>query len=235
MGVRPLGSGAVTADRPVDGAAAGLDDALGVFGGTFDPIHLAHLAVAETARDALRLEQVLFIPAGEPPHKVGRPISPAEDRLAMVRAAIADNAAFAASRMELDRGGPSYTVDTLRDLRAARLAEGRSSHLALILSVDSFMELPTWHDPEGVLGLATLVVAPRDGYAEATPDFLERAFPGVGGRAVFLDGPRLRLSASELRARAKSGRTLRYLVPDAVAAYIGDHGLYQDPRRTART
>jgi len=221
----------VTTDR----SGADLREALGVFGGTFDPIHLAHLAVAEAARDALGLAEVRFIPAGEPPHKSGRPISPADDRLAMVRAAIAGNDAFTASRMELDRGGPSYTVDTLRDLRAARVAEGRSPDLALILSAEAFVELPTWHDPEGVLGLATLVVAPRDGFADADPDFLARTFPGVATRTVFLDGPRLRLSASELRARARAGRSLRYLVPDAVDAYIGDHALYQDPRRTARS
>jgi nicotinate-nucleotide adenylyltransferase len=212
-----------------------LRDALGVFGGTFDPIHLAHLAVAEAARDAVGLEQVLFIPAGEPPHKAGRSITAADHRLAMVRAAIDGNPAFAASRMELDRGGPSYTVDTLRDLRASRTAAGHGDRLALILSAEAFVELPTWRDPEGVLALATLVVAPRDGYPEAAPDFLERQFPGVAGEAVFLDGPRLRLSASELRARAAAGRSLRYLVPDAVATYIGDHALYQDSRRTARS
>jgi nicotinate-nucleotide adenylyltransferase len=95
--------------------------------------------------------------------------------------------------------------------------------------------LPTWHDPAGVLALAALIVAPREGYPDAGPDFLERHFPGTAARAHFLDGPRLRLSASELRARAAAGRSLRYLVPDAVAAYIGDHALYQDPRRTARS
>jgi nicotinate-nucleotide adenylyltransferase len=212
-----------------------LRGALGVFGGTFDPIHMAHLAVAEAARDAVGLERVLFIPAGEPPHKQGRPITPADQRLAMVAAAIAGNDTFAISRMELDRAGPSYTVDTLRDLRAQRLAAGERPDLALVLSAEAFVELPTWHDPAGVLGLAALIVAPRDGYPDAAPDFLGRHFPGVAARAVFLDGPRLRLSASELRARAAAGRSLRYLVPDAVAAYIGDHALYQDPRRTART
>lgn len=219
-------------------SSAGVPDlrgALGVFGGTFDPIHVAHLAVAEAAREDAGLEGVLFIPAGEPPHKVGRPITAAEDRFAMVRAAIAGNDAFDITRMELERDGPSYTVDTLRDLRAQRIADGRSPELALILSAEAFVELPTWHDPVGVLGLAALVVAPRDGYADASSDFLERQFPGVATRAVFLDGPRMRLSASELRGRAAAGRSLRYLVPDAVAAYIGDHALYQDHRRTDRS
>jgi nicotinate-nucleotide adenylyltransferase len=208
---------------------------LGVFGGTFDPIHLAHLAVAEAARDAFDLDQVLFMPAGIPPHKPDRPISPAHHRLAMVEAAIAGNDAFVASRMELDRGGPSYTVDTLRDLTAGRTMDGAPLELVLILSAEAFVELPTWRDPATVLALAALAVAPRDGFPDADAAFLGRHFPGVPTNAVFLDGPRLRISASDLRARAAAGRSLRYLVPDAVAAYIGDHALYQDHRRTATT
>ncbi|MBA2757101.1 MAG: nicotinate (nicotinamide) nucleotide adenylyltransferase [Chloroflexi bacterium] len=211
---------------------------LGVFGGTFDPIHIAHLAVAEAARDALGLARILFIPAGEPPHKAGWRISPGEDRLAMVEAAIADNPAFAASRIELDREGPSYTVDTLQSLHhgTGDPAGGDDSgdgppDLAIILSADAFLGLPTWRDPERVLALAKLVVAPREGFPDADDAFLKREFPGVPTRAVFLDGPRLRLSASDLRSRARAGRSLRYLVPDAVAAYIGDHDLYHDSRR----
>jgi nicotinate-nucleotide adenylyltransferase len=206
-----------------------LRGALGVFGGTFDPIHVAHLAVAESARDELGLERVLFVPAGEPPHKRDRIITPGEDRLAMVEAAIAGNPAFEASRIEIDRPGPSWTADTLATLAAP------DRRLALIVAADSFLELATWHEPLRVLQLATLVVTPRDGYPAADATYLERAFPGVEARAVFLDGPRLRLSASELRARAAVGRSLRYLVPDAVAAYIGDHSLYHDQRRTDRT
>jgi nicotinate-nucleotide adenylyltransferase len=213
-------------------SAPDLRGALGVFGGTFDPIHIAHLAVAEAARDAVGLERVLFVPAGEPPHKRGRTITPAEHRLAMVEAAIAGNDGFAASRMELERSGPSYTIDTLRDLGAR---DGLAGRLALVLSAEAFLELPSWHEPAAILELAALIVAPRDGYPDATPAFLEREFPGVAFRAVFLDGPRLRLSASELRARAAAGRSLRYLVPDAVATYIGDHALYQPSRRTVRT
>jgi nicotinate-nucleotide adenylyltransferase len=212
-----------------------LRGATGVFGGTFDPIHLAHLAVAEAARDELGLAEVLFVPAGEPPHKAGRSISSAERRLAMVEAAIAGNPAFRVTRMEIDRHGPSYTVDTLRDLRTEPRSDAGGRELVLILSAEAFVELPTWREPAAILGLAALVVAPRDGYPDAGPDFLERHFPGVPARAVFLDGPRMRLSASELRARAAVGRSLRYLVPDAVAAYISDHALYQEQRRTDRT
>lgn len=204
---------------------------LGVFGGTFDPIHVAHLAVAEEAADALGLECVVFVPAGRPPHKPDVEITPAEHRLAMVELAVAGNERFSVDRLELDRAGPSYTVDTLEALRASREAAGLPPDLSLILSAEAFLGLMTWHEPRRVLELARLIVAPRDGFPEAGPDFLVEHVPDFAGRAIFLDGPRLRLSASELRGRAAAGRSLRYLVPDAVAAYIGDHGLYRNPRR----
>ncbi len=205
--------------------AAVVPGSVGVFGGTFDPIHVAHLAVAEAARDTLGLERVLFIPAGEPPHKSGRDITDGERRLAMVELAIRGNPAFEASRMELDRAGPSYTVDTLALLATT------TRDLVLILSAEAYDDLPTWHEPRRVLELSRLAVAPRDGYPDAVPAFLTRHFPGTEARAIFLDGPRLRISASELRAMAAAGRSLRYLVPDAVAAYIGDHALYRSSRR----
>jgi nicotinate-nucleotide adenylyltransferase len=219
------------------GAALGADvsgpppaivpDSLGIFGGTFDPIHLAHLAVAERAAEALGLEEVLFIPAGQPPHKPAVEITPAEHRLAMVELAVAGNERFGVDRLELERAGPSYTVDTLEALHASRAASGASTDLTLILSAEAFLGLMTWREPRRVLELARVVVAPRDGYPDAGPGFLAQHLPDLADRATFLDGPRLRLSASELRTRAAAGLSLRYLVPDAVAAYIGDHGLYQ--------
>lgn len=217
-------------DRVTD-ATDRMRGATGVFGGTFDPIHLAHLAVAESARDTFGLRRVLFIPAAQPPHKPDKPITPVEHRLAMIEAAVAGNPGFEVSRLEVDRPGPSYTVDTLAALRDG--APGES--LALILSAESFLELPTWHEPIRILELAALIVMPRDGYREADGGFLANAFPGTAATACFLDGPLIRLSASEIRRRAAAGRSIRYLVPDAVAAYIGDHGLYQDQRRTDRS
>lgn len=209
-----------------------LRGATGVFGGTFDPIHYAHLAVAEAARESLDLRRILFIPAAQPPHKPGKPITPADHRLAMVELAVAGNPAFEVSRLELDRGGPSYTVETLASLRTSDPAD----RLALILSAESFAELPTWHQPERILDLAdAVVVAPRFGYEEVDGSFLPRHLPSARASIVFLDGPRIRMSASEVRERASVGRSVRYLVPDAVAAYIGDHGLYQDERRTDRS
>jgi nicotinate-nucleotide adenylyltransferase len=208
---------------------------LGVFGGTFDPIHVAHLAVAEAARDALGLERVVFVPNRHPPHKPDQVVTPAADRLAMVRAAIADNPAFETSTIEIDRDGPSYTSDTLEALRAERLAAGASGELALILSAEAIAGLASWHEPARVLALSRLVVAPRDGYPDVAPEAIARLLPGAEARIVMLDGPRIRLSASEIRARAAAGRSIRYLVPDAVAAYIGDHGLYTEPRRMDRS
>lgn len=208
-----------------------LDGATGVFGGTFDPIHIAHLAVAEAARDEFGLRRVLFIPAAQPPHKPGREISPVEHRSAMIEAAIADNPAFEVSRLEIERSGPSYTVDTL----AALCAADPRDRLALILSAESFAEFATWHEPRRILDLADIIVAPRVGYADADPELIARQFPDAPATAAFMDGPRIRLSASEIRQRAADGRSVRYLVPDAVAAYIGDHGLYQHHRRDHRT
>jgi nicotinate-nucleotide adenylyltransferase len=220
---------------------AGLEGALGVFGGTFDPIHVAHLAVAEAARDALGLRRVLFVPAARPPHKTTQRVTAAQHRLAMVEAAVADNEAFALSTIELERDGPSFTIDTLRALTAGEPAAGSEASmangapatgLALILSAEAFADFPTWRDPAGILALATLVVVPREGYPEADAAALARAIPAAREpRIVVLDGPRMQLSASELRARARAGRSLRYLVPDAVAAYIGDHALYRDQQQ----
>ena len=149
----------------------------------------------------------------------------------MVELAIAGNERFAVDRLEVDRGGPSYTVDTLESVRAARLAAGLSDDLVLILSAEAFLGLMTWREPRRVVELARLVVAPRDGYPEAGPEFLAAHLPDLADRATFLNSPRLRLSGSELRRRAADGRSLRYLVPDAVAAYIGDHALYRNQRR----
>jgi nicotinate-nucleotide adenylyltransferase len=213
------------------GPAPVVPGSLGVFGGTFDPIHFAHLAVAQEAAETLGLERVLFVPAGQPPHKPGRQITDGAHRLAMVELAIAGNDRFAVDRLELDREGPSYTVDTLEALLGRAPAKSVPS-LTLILSSEAFRGLPTWREPRRILELACLAVAPREGYLPVTADFMDQEFPEFRDRVVHLDGPRMRLSASELRMRAAAGRTLRYLVPDAVAAYIDDHALYRTRRRS---
>jgi nicotinate-nucleotide adenylyltransferase len=210
-------------------AGAPIPGSIGVLGGTFDPVHLGHLAVAEEVRETLRLERVLFVPARLPVHKPGRPVSPAQDRVAMVDLAIADNPAFALSRIEVDRDGPSYAVDTLETLAGEALAAGREPDLTFILSAEAYAGLPSWHRPERVLELCRMAVVPRPGAAPVDPVAMARLVPGADRRTVVLDGPRLDISGSTIRARVAAGRSIRYLVPDAVVAYIGDHGLYAPP------
>jgi nicotinate-nucleotide adenylyltransferase len=213
---------------------------IGVLGGTFDPIHVGHLALAEEAREALGLEQVRFIPAGAPWQKADRDVSPVEHRLAMVELAIAGAPRFAASRLEIDRPGPTHTADTLEALGRAERDAGREPDLWFLLSTEAIRGLATWHEPDRVLRLARLAVAPRPtpgGPRGLTNDaraaFEEVGLPGLelGDRVVMLDGPWLDVSSSAIRDRVRAGRSIRYLVPDAVAAYIGDHGLYTTSTR----
>lgn len=194
---------------------------LGVLGGTFDPPHYGHLALAETARAQLGLARVFFVPAGDPPHKPGYPLTPAEHRAAMVEAAIADNPAFILSRVDLDRPGPHYTVDMLALLKA-RFPE---AEFYFLMGSDSLAEFPTWHNPAGILRQATLGVMERPGRA-ADLESLERELPGIRERVVWLDAPHLGISATDLRRRVRQGLPLRYLVPPAVEAYIREHRLY---------
>jgi nicotinate-nucleotide adenylyltransferase len=208
---------------------------LGILGGTFDPIHLAHLAIAEEAREALGLERVLFVPAGLPWQKVDRVdrvVTPAADRLARVELAVAGNVAFAVSSIEVDRPGPSYTVDTLATLADETREDGREPDLWFILSAEALSGLPTWRDAERLLELSHVAVVPRADVSDAaTPaadaEWLAATYPHHRDRVVFLDRPRLGLSSSAIRDRVAAGRSIRYLVPDAVTAYIGDHGLYR--------
>ena len=192
---------------------------VGVFGGTFDPPHLGHLAIAERARDQLGLERVVFVPAADPPHKRGRTMSPFARRIAMTRLAVRGHTGFTVSDLEARRRGPSYTVETLRALR--RRFPDRE--LVLVLGGDSLEDFPGWRDPRGILELARLAVAPR---ADARRDRPRRTDAARPGRVVRLSSPVLELSSSDLRARARRGESLRYLVPDAVDAYARRHRLY---------
>jgi nicotinate-nucleotide adenylyltransferase len=199
---------------------------IGIMGGTFDPIHVGHLAIAEEARDSLGLERILFVPAGRPPHKPAGSVTPVRDRVAMVEIAIADNPAFELSRIEVDRPGASYTADTVRLLRDAEVAAGRIPDLTIILSAETFRDLPDWHEPERLLEATRVAVVPREGYPAPDPAWLSARFPGQEGRVDYLEGPRLGLSSTAIRERIAGGRSIRYLVPAAVEAYIRDHHLY---------
>ncbi len=205
---------------------------IGILGGTFDPIHVGHLAIAEEAHEALGLARILFVPASVPPFRPVDSVAPAEDRAAMVGLAIAGNPAFELSRVELGRPGPSYTSDTVEALAEAERAVGREPDLTFILSVETLRELPTWHAPERLLDACRVAVVPREGYPPPDGAWLEARFPGRADRFVALPGPHLEVSSTDIRARIAAGRSVRYLVPPAVAAYIADHGLYQPARRT---
>ncbi len=195
---------------------------LGVLGGTFDPPHYGHLALAETARVQLGLAQVLFVPAAEPPHKPQQPITPAHHRAAMVKAALADNPAFALSCIDLERPGPHYTVEMLALLRQEHPQAG----LFFLLGGDSLAQLTTWRDPAGIVRQARLAVMRRPGW-EPDLDALEHQVPGIRERLHWLDLPRLSVSSSDLRRRAASGLPLRYLTPPPVLAYIREQRLYR--------
>jgi nicotinate-nucleotide adenylyltransferase len=197
---------------------------VGVFGGTFDPIHHGHLAIAEEAREALGLEVVRFVPAAASPFKTERVVSDAGHRLAMVEAAIAGNPAFVSSRVELDRPGPSYTVDTLEAVAAEGIGDAW-----LILSSEALAGLPRWREPGRILDLARLAVVPRGGFDPLGDAWVAEQFPGRQDRFAFLPGPLLPISGSVVRRRAAAGRSVRYLVPDDVARYIAHHRLYTEP------
>jgi nicotinate-nucleotide adenylyltransferase len=202
---------------------------VGVLGGTFDPPHYGHLALAEAALTQLELAQVLFVPAGSPPHKPGRPITAAHHRAAMVEAAVAGQPAFALSRVDLDRPGPHYTVDMLALLRQAL----PGSELYFLLGSDSLHDLPSWRDPAGIVRQACLAVLGRPGW-EADWEALERAVPGLRGRLVRLEAPLLAISSTDLRWRARQGLPLTGLVPPAVEEYILQHGIYLHPREKSK-
>jgi nicotinate-nucleotide adenylyltransferase len=190
-------------------------------GGTFDPIHHGHLVAAEEARWQFRLDQVLFIPTGRPWQKPAARVSPAEDRYLMTAIATASNPAFAVSRLEIDHPGPTYTVDTLRRLRA-ELPEG--TRLLFIGGTDLLQGLPTWKDPEQVLALVELIAASRP---EVGIDGLVQQLPSAAGRIHHMEIPALAISSSDIRARVARGAPIDYLVPEGVARYIQKRALYR--------
>jgi len=198
-------------------------------GGTFDPVHLGHLAIAAAARDALDLERVLFLPAGIPPHKRGSDPAPATDRVAMVRLAIDGLPGFEISRIDVDRAGPSYTADSVALITEAERAAGREPDLVLIMSAETLAGLPEWHEPLQLLDACRVAVVPRAGHPPPDPAWIEAHFPGRADRIIVIDGPRLEVSSTAIRERVAAGESVSNLVPEAVERYIADHGLYQHP------
>ncbi len=195
---------------------------IGILGGTFDPVHVAHLVLAEQARDQLALDQVLFIPAGDPWRKGHRAITSAEHRLAMLRLAIEGNDAFAISDVELRREGPTYTADTLEALAGERLDDA----FWFIVGGDALQDMPNWHEPERIFRHARIATAPRDRDERIDLAWAQGDAGKASGRIDQFDCPMIELSSTEIRARAAAGRSIRYLVTDAVERYIAEHALY---------
>jgi len=212
---------------------------VGILGGTFDPIHFGHLRLAEEMLELAGLEQIRFVPTGTPPHRDAPQVS-AQQRSAMVRLAIAGQPAFVLDEREVMRGRLCFTVDTLRELRAELGAE---QPLCLLMGGDAFLQLHTWHEWEGLFGLAHIVVGYRPGFTleeriEGAPaplrkhyrerlcavgEMAQRPCGGVAELAI----PKLEISATDIRRRVAEGRTIRYLLPNAVADYIHQHHLYE--------
>ena len=204
-----------------------MEQAVGIIGGTFDPIHFGHLLAAEEARLRFRLDRVVFVPNREPPHKRTYPVTPAEHRFAMVTLGTASNPHFDASRVEIERPGPSYTVDTMRHFRE-RL--GQACRLYFVTGADAMLETVTWRSPEEISRLCEFIAVTRPGY---DIDRVACANLPPQTRLHALQIPGLEISSTDLRGRAARGEPLRYLVPSAVARYIATHRLYRTPHGEA--
>lgn len=202
---------------------------IGLFGGSFNPVHVGHLILAERVRCDRSLDRVLFIPALEPPHKPGEPLAPAAERLRMVGMAVEGNPAFEPSALEIERGGPSYTLLTVRDVRAE---VGPDADLFLIVGADSLCELHTWWRAHELVQEARVIAVPRpgrdvgSGLAECAGRFGQDWADDV--RSLLVEMPQIEISSTDVRRRVREGRSIRYLVPEAVRHHILANGLYCD-------
>ena len=190
---------------------------IGVFGGTFDPPHVGHVIVAEYVRETVELDRILFVPTATPPHKRDRIVTPGEQRVAMLRLAIARHEPFAVSDMEVRRGGVSFTADTLEELKRQHPAAA----LFFLLGMDNLIEFRTWKDPERILRLARLVVMTRPGFVSANEP------ENVAGAVEYCAVPQIGISGSEIRTRVREGKSIAFLVAPEVRRFIDRHGLYR--------
>jgi len=195
---------------------------LGVFGGTFDPIHYGHLVAAQEVLSELKLDRILFVPAGWPPHKPLRYISPVHQRVAMVELALKSNPQFELSRVDIDRPGPSYTVETLELLHRQM---GPGTELYFIMGLDSLADLSRWHNPNRIIQLADLVVVDRPRY-DVNMEALKQAVPDIETRLHLVHIPGMNISSSDLQRRVREHKPIKYQVPEAVEAYIYANRLY---------
>ena len=202
---------------------------IGVLGGTFDPIHNGHIVIAEEVRVKLDLSVVLFMPAGEPWMKANTPISAAEHRVAMVRLAIEGKPHFKLSTMEIERPGPTYTIDTVTELKSQI---GAKDEIFFILGQDNIPQLPKWKEPARLIKLCYLVAVPRPGTRPPDLKSLEGTAAGISERVILLDKPLVDVGASDIRTCVARGQSISHLVPEAVDRYIQEHGLYKNASQT---
>ncbi|MBK8046588.1 MAG: nicotinate (nicotinamide) nucleotide adenylyltransferase [Anaerolineales bacterium] len=198
---------------------------VGVFGGTFDPIHIGHLILAEEAWFQLKLDAVYLSPSGDPPHKRGRRMAPIEDRIRMAELATADSDYLLVSRIDADRPGPHYTVDMVRLLQEQA---GADTEIYFLMGMDSLRDLPTWYQPQWLVEHARLVALSRHD-VELDWDELESKLPGLRNRVIILDMPELEISSHVIQQRVHNGQPIRYMVPRAVESYIRKHRVYDHP------
>ena len=198
---------------------------IGVLGGTFDPVHNGHIIVAEEVKNRLNLVEVIFVPTGQPWLKAAVPVTPAEHRLQMLSLALADIPYFKLSTIEVERAGPSYTFDTMLELREKL---GSEDEFFFILGWDKLYELPQWREPSRLIKACYLVAVPRPGCSRPKLKNLESTVPGISQRVMLLDKPKIEISASEIRERVVQGLSVRHLVPESVNRYIKKHRLYAD-------
>lgn len=194
---------------------------IGIMGGTFDPLHMAHLIAAEEAMNAFDLERVIFMPAGDPPHRAEDPVSDAEHRYAMALIGTAVNARFEVSRLEIERPGPSYSVDTIRALRGIL---GPEVEVYFIAGADEILEIESWHESEALPELARFIAVPRPGFDLRE---LEHLPPKFRASIDMLRMREVNISATDIRQRVAAGKSIRYLVPEGVEACIRKNGLYR--------
>ncbi len=197
---------------------------IGVMGGTFDPVHLGHLTVADEAYHQLKMSEVIFGPAGHPYFKDVSQISPIQDRINMLQLALAGKPQFKISLMEVKRPGPSYAVDTLTQMKKKL---GSQKELWFIMGWDSILSLPRWQDPERLLELCKLVAAPRPGFPKPDIRLLEPQLPGISRRTFVMDQPLIDVSATAIRDRVRQGLSISNMVPEPVEKYIQERGLYR--------
>jgi nicotinate-nucleotide adenylyltransferase len=203
---------------------------IGILGGTFDPPHVGHLWLATLARDAIGLDRVLFMPAAQPPHKRLRGMSSATDRLLMTRLAIAGDEAFELTLIEMERPGPSYTIDSVDELQRAY---GDDAQLFLLMAADTLAQIDSWREPDALLERVEWVVGPRPGVPMPERSALDDRFGERASRIHLLSGPSLDVSSTQIRERVAAGDAIRYLVPRGVEELITDRGLYRRGRRGA--